>query len=209
MKEYYKYIIFITFVNILFFSIWCIFIKKVKAHRNKKGDCFGNKCISIGCNGDGCKAGYCIGESCQAGNCVGKECIAGDCFGFNCNPGVCQDPDCPNGTCPQTNKICTDGKAYNIKRPFYYKYTKHLPEGTMLNPPLCSPSLTIKELRKGRGRDIDIKSLNIYQKHTIPYIDIFKNGNSNIKDQDIVNYTIPNYRKNYNCQICVGKKCEF
>jgi len=193
-------------LHIILFLIWFIFIKKVKKHNKISNNCIGYNCISIGCNSDSCKSGYCIGEKCQAGNCVGTNCSAGDCFGSRCIPGKCIDPKCVKGTCPQNNKQCRDGRRLEIKRPSYYKYTKKLPYGTILNPPLCDNSISVGELRRGLGRNLGIKSINITTKGTIPYKNIFTD--LTIKDMEIINFTIPNYKKDYNCNLCINENCE-
>jgi hypothetical protein len=191
----------------MFFCIWFIFIGKIKPNTKKKNNCIGYDCISIGCEGDKCVAGYCIGENCKAGNCIGNKCKAGDCYGFNCKPGKCLDPKCVTGKCPQTNKNCTDGKSFRIHRPFYYKYTKHLPKHTILNPPLCKPSISIKDIRNGRAQDIGLQNMILNKdKKVVSYMDIFTDDK--IVDNDVLNYAYPDFYKNSNCNICVKDKCE-
>jgi len=206
MKRYKNYILFFISLSIIFFFLWFIFIKEVKPQTIKKGDCFGYNCKSIGCNGNNCIAHNCTGENCIAGNCVGNQCKAGNCYGYNCTPGKCIDPKCPMGICPQQNKDCTDGKKYNIKRPFYFKYTKRLPYGTFFNPPLCSPSITVGDLREGRAKNLGIKSVNINNIGTVQFNDIF--SKKDIKDDTLINWVYPLHTKDENCKICVGSRCE-
>lgn len=199
-------IIILTFV-----CLWYFIIRKIKPSGVIKDSCVGRGCTSIGCNKDNCNAGYCIGEDCKAGNCVGLNCRAGNCFGYKCTPGKCIDKKCINGLCPSGGKKCTDGKAYKIKRPLYYKVTKYFPNDTFFNPPLCYNSHTIKDFKLGRGNNIGIKSLNIHNKGNISYEGVFNSNLKNItgiRDNDKINYTIPVYSKNDNCKVCIGKICE-
>lgn len=198
-------------IILIFVCLWYFIIRKIKPHGFIKDSCIGRGCVSIGCNGDDCKAGYCIGEKCKAGNCVGKNCIAGDCYGYDCMPGKCVDKDCTDGLCPSGGKRCIDGKAYKIKRPPYYRLTKYLPNDTILNPPLCYHTHTVGDIKSGRGHNLNIQSLSINNKGNISFDGVF-NSNlkkiTGIKDSDKINYTIPYYSKNSNCQICIGKECE-
>jgi hypothetical protein len=206
MKRLNQYIIYVIIAAILFFFIWFFFIYKIKSDTLTKGNCFGNNCIVIGCSNDNCVAGYCVGESCNSGNCFGENCIAGDCYGYDCKPGVCLDPNCPIGICPQSNKNCLDGRQFPINRQKYFEYTKNMPYGTVLNPPLCSQKITVGDLRRGRGKNIGIQSVNVNNIGKLSYNDLFLA--SNIKDKATINTTYPYYKKDSNCRICIGKKCE-
>jgi hypothetical protein len=208
MITYNQYVLRLIFLNIIFCCIYWIFIRRIRVVKYKRGDCYGQRCVSVGCNGMNCVAGKCIGENCKAGNCVGKNCRAGDCFGFNCKPGTCLDTDCPKGTCPQQNKKCIDGVKYNINRPFYYKLTKNFSDDTLLNPKLCA-DLRIGDVREGRLKDMKIHTVNTRENGTFLYQDIFMGSNMNkIKDNETINYTIPMYDYDNNCRMCVKNRCE-
>jgi hypothetical protein len=172
--------------------------------------CYQRYCKSGDCKGNNCRSGDCYGEYCIAGNCYGKNCKAGNCYGYGCSAGICYDPDCDSKTCPQINKGCTDGKAFNINRPFYYKYTKNLPNDTFINPPLCDRYIRFRDLKEGRTDGLDLLTVNIYNRGTIPYSQINNNNLDiilNTQDNDIISGSVPYMYKNDNCEICTRDKC--
>lgn len=171
--------------------------------QTKIKECNGDKCVNPKCirynckvdpcNGSECQAGSCIGENCQAGDCYGTNCRAGDCYGNNCKPGICHDPLCPTGKCLQLNKQCYDGKALRIDNTFYLKPRKYFPRGTLMNPPLCYPKITMNDILLGRANNLNIQE--------ITYDIVDDNGVIDL-NKTTVKRSIPELIKNINCDIC-------
>ena len=170
--------------------------------------CYGRYCETKDCYGDKCKAGNCYGEKCKAGDCYGKQCIAGDCYGHGCVPGKCHDPNCKKSlTCDPIFRNCTDGKQVKLKRPFYWDFTRHLPEGTFLNPPLCDHIMRVKDIIDGRMEGLNLRSVHILNKNTVPYKSIL-NPNfdeiNGVDENDIITATVPPVFKNGMCNYCIN-----
>lgn len=218
MKNYSKYVI-LSLIILIIICSWLCCLKNVKPDTFVKGckrnfcssnSCYGRDCKTGICEGVECIAGDCIGEYCKAGDCIGTKCKAGDCYGYGCKPGICIDPKCDPKTCPQVNKNCIDGKLLKIKRPFYYDITKHLLNDTILNPPICRNYITLKDLKDGRAKDLDLMTVNIYRKGSVPYSQI-TNPNLEIilgtHDSNIISTSYPGMFKNDNCEICTKSSC--
>lgn len=188
-----------------------IFIEGCNTDNCSSNYCYGRNCKTGICKGLNCISGDCIGENCQAGDCIGKNCIAGNCYGYGCIPGKCIDPECDPNVCPQINKQCQDGKSYRINRPFYYGISKYLFNDTIVNPPICNNIITFKDIKDGKIEDLDILSINILNKGSLPYSQINNpelENLLNIRDNDIITKTYPHIFKNDNCDICTSKKCQ-
>lgn len=186
-------------------SVFIIFFFINKIEPNKLVDsCFGTNCKAPRCIGYNCKckdtfgdnseAGYCVGENCQAGNCFGTGCKAGDCYGYGCKPGICFDPLCPYETCPQTNKRCKDGNAKRIIDNYFLKNRGYFHSGTILNPKLCDPDITLYDNIIGRTDSLNLKKIH----YNIPYLSSI----TQIDPKTVNIQTEPKIFKNINCELC-------
>jgi len=179
-------------------------------------DCVGYRCQTINCTGSGCIAGDCYGEDCQAGGCIGSNCKAGDCFGLNCKPGVCIDPNCPEKTCLQINKKCTDGKAHEIRKNYILKLRDIFPKRSVFNVPFCD-DIKVYDIRNGKLENLGIKNVQILNKGTLEYSNVYYSNNDTsfkidgktikINDDDLVTATDPATFKDINCNICKKGSC--
>ena len=202
-------IMIITIIGIVFVKI---FVQKVHPNKFVLG-CKGTSCQSeravgysstaLPCYGDFCQGGNCIGEGCKAGDCYGYGCKGGDCYGYGCQPGICYDTRCQNNPrgCPPHIKSCTNGRAYDVKRPFYFPLTRFLPENTILNPPICYTYMNVKDVRDGRLNGLDIQYLWLSRHGIVDYNRVFKND---IDDNEIVLNTFPQVIKNNTCEFCLA-----
>ena len=136
---------------------------------------------------------FCVGENCKAGDCYGKKCKAGKCYGYGCKPGTCFDPDCPIEKCPQIIKDCQDGTADKVDfNKFYLKNRRYFPKRSMLNPQLCKPYITKKDILDGRADDLELENITYNYKNNV-YSD-----NEKIK---LVS-SKPSLFKSINCDLC-------
>jgi len=191
--------LFISFIILIFklFFINQYYIKKLikgcSDHNCETPSCVRYNCKVEPCYGSECRGGTCIGENCKAGDCHGTNCKAGDCYGYNCKPGICHDPLCPLGKCLQLTKNCQDGKALRIDNTFYLKPRKYFPKGTIMNPPLCDPHITMKDILEGRTSELDLQEIN----YDVSYDNFQINLN-----KTVVESSVPELIKNINCEIC-------
>lgn len=222
-------IMIITISGILFIKIFIqkvnpnSFVLGCKGINCKSQRAVGYGSTALPCYGDFCQAGNCIGEGCKAGDCYGYGCKGGDCYGYGCQPGICYDTRCLetqnvlhassktlNKTklfsnsylgCPPHTKSCNNGRAYDVKRPFYYQLTRFLPENTILNPPICYTYTTVKDVRDGRLNGLGIKYLWLSKHGIVNYFRVFKND---IDDNEIVLNSYPQVIKNNTCEYCLA-----
>lgn len=155
-------------------------------------NCIGYNCKCLACVGNSCQGGYCVGENCTAGDCYGENCKAGDCFGYGCKPGVCYDPKCTSTTCPQIIKNCKDGTAGLITKDlFYLKNRNYFPTQSILNPKLCKPYISLKDILAGRANTLNITNTSYN----------FKSYTDN--ELNVLQSSKPSIFKNINCDFCI------
>jgi hypothetical protein len=200
------FIVFILIYSILICSLYVIFrllyVDRFKPETVLDGcvgdQCMSAKCVGFNCQcnscvGTECQGGNCFGENCKAGDCIGTGCKAGDCYGYNCRPGVCFDPTCSYEICSQASKNCQDGKAYILKNSFM-KYAPYFPQGTLLNPQLCDPEITLNDIMKGRTKKLKLDEMSFETESTAAL---------NLKKISVS--TDPKLFKNENCELCIKK----